>query len=220
MSTEPRRVPLPEVRDLIELGQSLPFRVLDSLGRLLLNKGQTVVNERQLEALFERGATVEYDDAEAVRKARASAGTANEHAKLAPTLFDFWEQQTCALDGLVRDIVKGAARAAQLEAHADEHIALVDRHVEAALFMCIRQDDSRFALYGLRHCQHTATVVLLCALSLGRAPARALRGAGRLDHELVDLHHSRAHGRATRPAVQEAARIAPRPPACLCAVAA
>ena len=173
MSTEPRRVPLPEVRDLIELGHPLPFRVLDSLGQLLLNKGQTVLSERQLEALFDRGATVEYDEAEAVRKARAGAGTANEHAKRAPTLFDFWDQQTWALDGLVRDIAKGAARAAQIEAHADEHIALVDRHVEAALFMCIRQDDSRFALYGLRHCQHTATVVLLCARTLGWAPGRA-----------------------------------------------
>ena len=175
MSTEPRRVPLPEVRDLIELGQPLPFRVLDSLGRLLLGKGQTMLNERQLEALFERGACVEYDDVEAVRKTLAGVGTANEHARREPTLFDHWEQLTWALDGLVRDIAKGGVRAAQFEALADEHIALVDRHVEAALFMCIRQDDSRFALYGLTHCQHTATVVLLCARTLGWAPERARR---------------------------------------------
>lgn len=175
MGTEPRRVPLPEVKDLIELHQPLPFRVLDSLGRLLLGQGQTVLNERQLEALFERGACVEYDDVEAVRKTRAGAGASaeNEHAKRALTLFDHWEQLTWALDGLVRDIAKGGALAAQFEALADEHIALVDRHVEAALFMCIRQDDSRFALYGLTHCQHTATVVLLCARTLGWAPERA-----------------------------------------------
>lgn len=172
MGTEPLRVPLPEVRDLIELGHALPFRVLDSLGRLLLGKGQTVLNERQLEALFERGACVEYDEVEAVRRARAGAAAAPERAKRVPTLFDHWEQQTWALDALVRDIAKGGALAARLEAYADEHIALVDRHVEAALFLCIRQDDGRFALYGLTHCQHTATVALLCARTLGWAPAR------------------------------------------------
>lgn len=173
MSTEPLRVPLPEVRDLIELSHALPFRVLDSLGRLLLGKGQTVLNERQLEALFERGACVEYDEVDAVRRARAGVAAAPERAKLVPTLFDHWEQQTWALDSLVRDIAKGGPLAARLEAHADEHIALVDRHVDAALFLCIRQGESRFALYGLTHCQHTATVALLCARTLGWAPGRA-----------------------------------------------
>lgn len=172
MSTEPRRVPLPEVRDLIELGQPLPFHVLDGQGRLLLGKGQSLLSERQLEALFDRGACVEYDEAAAVRKTRADAATAHASAQRAPTLFDHWEQQVWALDALVRGVGKTSRLAAQIEAHADEHIALVDRHVEAALFLCIRQDDSRFALYGLTHCQHAATVVLLCARNMGWAPER------------------------------------------------
>jgi hypothetical protein len=157
MSTHPRRVPLPEVRDLIELGQPLLFHVLDGLGRLLLGKGQSVQSERQLEALLERGACVEYDEVEAVRKARAGAAAAHESAQRAPTLFDHWEQQVWANDALVRNLGKPGALAAQLEAHADDHIALVDRHVDAALFLCVRQDDSRFALYGITHGQHTAS---------------------------------------------------------------
>ncbi len=34
------RVPHSEVRDLIHIGSSLPFRVLDAQERLLLNEGQ------------------------------------------------------------------------------------------------------------------------------------------------------------------------------------
>ena len=173
MSPEPRRVPLPEVRDLIELGHPLPFRVLDVQGRLLLGKGQTLLGERQLEALFERGATVEYDEAEAVRKTRAGAAAGHESAQRVPTLFDHWEQQIWALDGVLGDAGKASATAAKFEVMADEHIALVDRHVDAALFASIRQGDSRFALYGITHAQHTATVALLCARTLGWAPERA-----------------------------------------------
>ena len=172
MGTEPHRVPLPEVSDLIALGQPLPFHVLDGLGRLLLGKGQILLGERQLAALLERGACVEYDEAEAVRKARAGAVTSHESARRVPTLFDHWEQQVWALDALMRGAGKSPTLAAQIQAHADEHIALVDRHVEAALFLCIRQDDKRFALYGLMHCQHTATLALLCGRTLGWAPER------------------------------------------------
>ena len=56
MPGSPSRVPLPEVVDLIAIGQPLPFKVLDAVGRLLLNAGHVVQDERQLELLLERGA--------------------------------------------------------------------------------------------------------------------------------------------------------------------
>lgn len=52
------RIPLAAVPDLIAIWQALPFRVLDTQERLLLNEGQTVGSERQFDRLTERGAWV------------------------------------------------------------------------------------------------------------------------------------------------------------------
>jgi len=67
------RVALDSVRDLIVVGQPLPFSVLDAAGRLLLNQSQTVGSERQFEQLVERGAWVERQKVEDVRRQRAGA---------------------------------------------------------------------------------------------------------------------------------------------------
>lgn len=170
MSGSASRVPLPEVVDLIAIGQPLPFKVLDAVGRLLLNAGHVVQDERQLELLLERGACVEHADAEAVRAARAPvAGVAPALPKATRTLswFDHWERRLWALDGLLKALGRDAGLAPQLEAYADEQVALVDRHPDAALFLCTRQDDRRFALYPLTHALHCATVALLTARQLG-----------------------------------------------------
>lgn len=169
MNTGPARVPLAEVSDLLAPGQALPFRVLDAQGRLLLAAGQRVLDLRQLQALLERGACVEYGEAQAARQARDQAAAAR--SGLAPsarrrTLFDSWEQQTWSLDSLLRLVGRDSTLAPQLETFADEHMALVDKQPDAALFLCIRQDDHRFALYGLSHALHTATVAIFCARQL------------------------------------------------------
>ncbi|NWG74649.1 MAG: hypothetical protein HXY24_08590, partial [Rubrivivax sp.] len=85
--TEPQRerVPIDELRDLIRLGEALPFRLLDADERLLLGEGQVVATERQFEQLHERGAWAERERVEA---ARAAAGDAPARV---PTLFDKWE---------------------------------------------------------------------------------------------------------------------------------
>lgn len=165
-----RRLPLPEVTDLVAIGEPLPFKVLDAMGRMLLAAGQVIASQRQLEALFERGATVEYADAEAVRQARALAAgtsTARPVVTRAETLFDRWEQHLWALDSLLRSLGRDAGQCAAIEALGDAHIALVDRDADVALFLCVRQDDRRFALYAVAHALHTATVVLLSARLLG-----------------------------------------------------
>lgn len=177
--SEERRIPLVEVRDLIAPGQPLPFKVLDAQGRMLLAAGHCVQDVRQLQALLERGACVEYEDAQAERRRRGDAAAAMTPSARRRTLFDAWEQRIGALDTLLQGVGRDAALAPALADFADAHVALVDRHVDAALFLCIRQDDRRFALYGLTHALHTATVALLCARQLGWPPARirALVGA-------------------------------------------
>ncbi len=169
MTTEARRVPLAEVSALMSPGAPLPFKVLDANGRLLLAAGQRVVDVRQLQALLERGACVEYADAQAAREqlaATAAGGASATPSARKRTLFDRWEQRTWELDSLLRLVGREVDLAPRIEAFADEHVALVDRHPDAALFLCMRQDDRRFALYGLTHALHTATVALFCARQL------------------------------------------------------
>jgi hypothetical protein len=163
----PRRVGLNEVGDLMAPGAPLPFAVLDNLGRLLLAAGQRVHDARQLNALLERGGCVNEDEAAAVRLARASGDAAAAPAPRQRSWFDRFDRQTWGLDDLLRQLGRGERVAAQIEAFADDHIALVERQLDAALFVAVRQDDKRFALYSLTHAIHTATAVLVTARQLG-----------------------------------------------------
>lgn len=168
------RVPLSEVSDLMAPGQPLPFRVLDGVGRLLLSAGQVVHGVAQLKQLLERGACVEFVEAQAVRQARAgqSAAGALTPSSRRRSIFDRWEQLTWSLDAQLRKLGRDAGQAAPLTALVDEHVALLDRHPDGALFICVRQDDRRFALYGLTHAIHTATIVALCARLMGWPPGQ------------------------------------------------
>ncbi len=69
------RVPLGEVRDLLRIGNALPFRILDAQARLLLNEGQVIQDEAQFDALTDRGAWAERGCVDAERKARAAAAS-------------------------------------------------------------------------------------------------------------------------------------------------
>ncbi len=172
-----RRVPLGDIGDLMAPGQPLPFRVLDNLGRLLLNAGQTINDTRQLKALLERGACVEYDDAEAVRRTRsaAAAGAAGYTPSARnKTWFDQFAQQTPALDALLRSLTRREANLpAQIENFAAQHIQLLQRQPDAALFLTVRQEDRRGVGYSPWHALHTATVVLLTARQLDWPADRA-----------------------------------------------
>lgn len=171
---ELERVPLSEVRDLILVGEPLPFRVLDEAGRLLLNAGQGVASDRQFEMLVERGAWVERPVVEALRQARGEGAKPGNGAPVRqPTLFDLWESAVWDLDDLTRRLAKGRVQAPEIEAYAARLIAVVDRNVDVALFGCVRQDDPRFALYALTHGVHCAVLGLLTARQLQWPAERA-----------------------------------------------
>lgn len=169
------RVPLTELADLLAAGEPLPFKVLDSQGRLLLAAGHRVLDPRQMAALIEREACADAAEVQAVRQARGSADAAGGPAGARQrTWFERVEQQVWGLDDLLR--VMGRERvpslAPRIAAFADEYIALVERHPDAALYLIVRQQDRRFALYALTHALHTATVCLLTARQLGWDAAR------------------------------------------------
>lgn len=196
----PANVPLGDLLDLAEPGTPLPFAVLDTQGRLLLAAGKLVVDGDQLQALMERGGCVDSAEAQAAREARGLAGgngPAPAGGAAAPTpvvrqltWFDRMEKQVWVLDELLRGVQRGGVKAAQIESYADDYIALVERHPDPALFLCLRQADRRFALYALTHAMHTATVALLTARQLGWEPAaqRSLvRAALTMNLSIVEL---------------------------------
>lgn len=192
MNATGRRVALSEVSELLAPGLPLPFRILDGEGRLLLAVGQSIVDARQLTALFDRGACVEGTELDAVRAARAAEQdrSGRPGSTRRRTLFDRWERQVWTLDDLLRSLARRLPMAEEIEAFVDDHLELVDRDPDVALFHCIRQDDRRFALYSLTHALHCSAVVLLAARLLGWEPQRAqcaLRVALTMNASIVEL---------------------------------
>lgn len=168
-----RRVPIGEVADLIRVGEALSFRVLDAQERLLLNEGQVIGSDRQMEALKERGAWVERALVVERRKQLSGVpGAGREGASHVVTLFDRWERQIWELDALLRRTLKGQGVAAEWIAEVAAVCALVDRDVDVALFMAVRQDDRRFALYPQAHALHAAVLTLVAARQCGWDTAR------------------------------------------------
>ncbi|MBK9363892.1 MAG: hypothetical protein IPM99_23585 [Rubrivivax sp.] len=167
------RVPIGEVRDLIAIGVSLPFSVLDAQERLLLNEGQVIDSERQMALLTERGAWVDRQFVEQRRGATAGAAGAGAGAsgkgavQRVVTLFDRWERALWDLDAVLRATIKGEAAAADWATMVDELTRLVDRDADIALFQAVRQEDRRFVLYPLAHALHAAVIALLTARQAG-----------------------------------------------------
>ncbi|MDE2146210.1 MAG: phosphohydrolase [Burkholderiales bacterium] len=174
------RQALSDLLDLCPPGEPLPFRVIDGQGRLLLARGQVLQDARQLQALIDRGACVDAEEAAAARLARSGATDDGEAGAAAVprafTWFDRFERQVWQLDALLRALQAGEPVAARLAEFGAVQRALVERQSDAALFVAVRQDDRRFALYGLTHTLHCATVVLLTARLLGW-PAERLQSA-------------------------------------------
>jgi len=160
------RVSLTEVRDLLQVGQALPFRVLDLHDRLLLNEGHLLADEAQFEALVERGAWAERPVVEAARAALAASTGAQGTSAPPPTLFDRWERWLWHYDKCSRALVRHELSASALQPLHASLIELIDRDQDVALFGCVRQEDRRFALYPLTHALHCAVVVTLAGRQL------------------------------------------------------
>ncbi|HZF79185.1 MAG TPA: hypothetical protein VEZ89_05285 [Rubrivivax sp.] len=53
---------------------------------------------------------------------------------------------------------------------------MTERHLDAALFLAVRQDDGRASQYSVAHALHTATVLMADGAPAGWSPERTLRG--------------------------------------------
>jgi len=208
MTDDTRRVPLPQVRDLLVVGQALPFRVLDAHGRLLLNEGHVLLDEDQFDALVERGAWAEPHLVKAAREARSAAGASSKVGS-APSLFDRWERSIWQLDTLLRQLARGAATAADVVTFFDTLQALVDRDPDIALFLSVRQNERRFALYPVSHAIQCAVLVLLASRQLGWPAARSTSlgcAALTMNLSLMDLQAAMAE-QDTPPSTKQLGQI-------------
>lgn len=173
-----QRAPLVTVRDLVVVGQPLPFHVHDEHGRRLLAAGQVIVGATQLAMLLERGAWVDSEQAATVRRERQAAASGGGDPLMSiyrePTLFDRWEKLVWELDAVLRKVTKGLPCAAELEALGRQVVAQVERDVDVALFVTIRPAEQRLALYSLLHALHAATVSVVLARQLDWSAERKL----------------------------------------------
>lgn len=172
MTLTPDRVPLQTMRDLLRVGEPLPFRVLDAQGRLLLNQGQVLLDEDQFAALVERGAWAERELVEAARAAHAQASASSKSAAPPQSLFDRWEKLLWEFDKLTRALVRRQIQGDAIPPFFELLRSLVDKDADVALFLTVRQQDRRFALYALTHSLHCAVLALLTARHLGWPDAR------------------------------------------------
>lgn len=167
MTSHSERVPIEEVTDLFKVGVPLPFRVLDALERLLLNEGQLIHSDSQLAILIERGAWVDRQTVNDQRARQAGGAKGAPGSTRSLNLFDRWERSLWDLDARLRQVLKGQPARPDLEALVDGAMAMVDRDADIAIFMAVRQEDRRFALYPLAHAMHTMVIALLTARQAG-----------------------------------------------------
>ena len=154
----------------LKVGAALPFSVRDEHGKLLLARGQMIGTDQQLALLLARGLYADQDELKAARDTHHGAASDNGRRR---TLFDLWDQIAWHLDRLQKSL--GAEPG--FEARCDEFVTsfqeLVQRDVDIAIFLSVRQEARRLPLYGLTHALHTALVCQLMGQRIGWTAAQA-----------------------------------------------
>ncbi|HSI51927.1 MAG TPA: HD domain-containing phosphohydrolase [Ideonella sp.] len=175
---------LSSVKNRIVLGEPLPFSVRDATQMLLLARGQVIVDEAQLQALFKRGAVVELEElAEAVQAVR-SESPALRHAQLPQE----WERHSREVKRALS--APSAELAGALHKTTDQLLALIEFSPDMALSQVVRQPDSGAGHYGVNHSIHAATACQAAARYLGwnaTEQRRAFQAALTMNLSMFDL---------------------------------
>jgi HD-GYP domain-containing protein (c-di-GMP phosphodiesterase class II) len=184
----------------LKVGAALPFGVRDEHGQLLLARGQMIDSDQQLAVLLARGLYADQDEVQAALNARA--GPAPDSARRR-TLFDLWEQTAWHLDRLHKSIDTEAGFEARCDEFVTSFVELVQRDIDIAIFLSVRQDARRLPLYGLTHALHTALVCHLMGQRMGwnGSQARSLvKAALTMNMGITELQgRVAATGRITEP---------------------
>lgn len=155
----------------VQLGVPLPWNVRDSSERLLLSKGQVVDSQIQLDALLDRGAFVDLEEAKAAERLIVSqVGTVTP--KRPTNLFAIWDDLPNQMRVLIGGLVDVTGAAERINGFVQSLIGLVDKDVDIALYHAVRQENADLFFYGYSHSIHTAVLGLLMARRLGWAESR------------------------------------------------
>jgi HD-GYP domain-containing protein (c-di-GMP phosphodiesterase class II) len=139
----------------LKVGAALPFSVRDEHGKLLLARGQMIDTDQQLAVLLARGLYVDQDEVKAANHPHNGTPADNGRRR---TLFDLWEQAAWHLDRLQKSIDAETGFDGRCEEFVTSFLDLVQRDVDIAIFLSVRQDARRLPLYGLTHALHAALV--------------------------------------------------------------
>jgi AraC-like DNA-binding protein len=173
--------PLSVVQHRIKIGAPLPFSILGPDGQLLLNKGQVIQSEAQLEAMLERHALVDRGEADSGQKDPKSA---DKNA-----LPGLWGQTLDQIGRMLRSSVHADFLGALDEVAAPLR-ALIERDPDLAIFQVLRQEGMAEGQYGSQHGVHAAITALLAAKRLGASEdeqQRTLRAALTMNLSVLEL---------------------------------
>jgi HD-GYP domain-containing protein (c-di-GMP phosphodiesterase class II) len=161
-------------RSKVKIGAPLPWNVRDEETRLLLSRGHVIESEAQLDALLDRGAWVDIEEARAAGHLHVAAEPSPVATPRSQNLFDLWGQSPDEM----RKLMAKVPHAADLPQRVDEFVVwlieLVDKDPDIALYHCVRQESAHAFFYGYNHAIHTAILCLLLARRLQWPQARML----------------------------------------------
>jgi HD-GYP domain-containing protein (c-di-GMP phosphodiesterase class II) len=132
-----------------------------------------IASADQLAAVLERGAFVDVEEAKAAAKRAAEIEKQRQQPQRPVNLFTLWERALWQLDRVLRSTEEPgfSDRADELARYL---VALTDRDADIAIYLCMRQDPKRLAIYGLAHAIHCSLISLLVARRLGWDDAKVL----------------------------------------------
>lgn len=148
----------------VQVGVPLPWNVRDAQGLLLLSRGHVVESEQQLEALLQRGAFVDAEEARAVER---SAEPEQVKAPVAPpNLFGLWEQTAEGLKKLLTSATQAPDFGGRVDQFAHYVLELVDFNADIGIYRSVRQDNAKNFYYGYSHSVHSAVLCILMSRHL------------------------------------------------------
>ena len=149
---------LAAVKHRIRLGMPLPFNVRDADKTLLLARGQVLISNDQLGALFTRGALVDM----------AELQSPTERVRQAPRelLPRMWADGMSRVGEALLNAPHHSFKAA-IEDATEPVLALVERDPDLAIFQVVRKDADPHTAYGVQRAANTAITAYLVAQRLG-----------------------------------------------------
>jgi hypothetical protein len=152
-------------RSKVQIGVPLPWNVRDEGSHLLLSKGQVVTTENQLEALLDRGAFVDAEEAKACSRPVDNEGDTSK-APVIPNLFDLWNRANGDLRKLIANVAQSVDFAAETHSFALHIVELVDADPDICIYRMVRQENTMAFHFGYAHAVHAAGLSVLLARRL------------------------------------------------------